>query len=268
MPELAATLLPITTFVIVTHPLGPAVHEVIGYRGGVSDTDRADNHYRIVDGDRLQWSGRVRLWDADARRIFDSLKNDIVRNFPKLGSVAVDYAWSGTLGRAIHRMPQIGEIERGLWVASAFGGHGLNTTAMAGELIARGIVENDETWRIFTPYELVWAGGRLGRAVAQGLYWGSRPLLQAEEGLARYREHARARKATRQKARADAKAAAAQASLAAVAAEAETALTEAMPSQPASAETALSDTTPQPIQESAGDAHFPGPSQPGDETPR
>ena len=70
-------------------------------------------------------------------------------------------------------MPQIGEIERGVWVASGFGGHGLNTTAMGGELVARGIVESDQTWRLFAPYELVWAGGVLGRALAQGIYWGS-----------------------------------------------------------------------------------------------
>jgi gamma-glutamylputrescine oxidase len=206
MPELAATLLPITTYVMVTEPLGPVLTEVIRYRGGVSDTDRADNHYRIVGGanpdeQRLQWSGRVRVWNADARRIGRGLVRDVRRNFPELGKVKIAHLWSGTLGRAVHRMPQIGEIENGLWVASAFGGHGINTTAMAGELIARGIVENDETWRIFAPYELVWAGGTLGRVVAQGLYWGSRPLARAEEGLARYREYARARKAAQLAAR-------------------------------------------------------------------
>jgi glycine/D-amino acid oxidase-like deaminating enzyme len=209
MPELAATLLPVTTYVMVTKPLGPKLSEVIRYRGGISDSDRADNHYRIVGGanpdeQRLQWSGRVRLWDADARWIGRGLVRDIRRNFPDLGKVEIAHLWSGTLGTAIHRMPQIGEIERGLWVASAFGGHGINTTAMAGELIARGIVENDETWRMFTPYELVWAGGKFGRALAQGLYWGSQPLARAEEGLARYREQARARKAVRLAARADA----------------------------------------------------------------
>jgi gamma-glutamylputrescine oxidase len=208
MPELAATLLPITTYVMVTEPLGPVLAQVIRYRGGVSDTDRADNHYRIVGGanageQRLQWSGRVRTWEADTRWIGRGLVRDVRRNFPELGKVEIAHLWGGTLGRAVHRMPQIGEIEKGLWVASAFGGHGLNTTAMAGELIARGIVENDETWRMFAPYELVWAGGTLGRVVAQGLYWGSRPLARVEEGLARYREQARARKAARLAARAE-----------------------------------------------------------------
>src|SRR5450759_4068815 len=107
----------------------------------------------------------------------------------------------GTLGRAIHRMPQIGEIESGLWVASGFGGHGLNTTAMGGELIARGIVEADPTWRLFAPYELVWAGGLLGRVLAQGIYWGTRPFDRAAQELARYRESARKRRQARKDAR-------------------------------------------------------------------
>jgi glycine/D-amino acid oxidase-like deaminating enzyme len=201
MPRLAATLLPITTYVLVTEPLGPRLPAVIGWRGAVSDTNRADNHYRIVGGDRLQWSGRMRAWDADPRWVRRGLAADIRRNFPDLGKVEIAHLWSGTLGRPIHRMPQIGEIERGLWVASGFGGHGLNTTAMGGELIARGIVEADQTWRMFAPYELVWAGGKFGRALAQGIYWGSRPIERVEQGLARYRERARTRRQRRLAAR-------------------------------------------------------------------
>jgi glycine/D-amino acid oxidase-like deaminating enzyme len=199
LPRLAATLLPVTTYVLVTEPIGPQLQEVIRYGGAVSDTNRADNHYRIVGGDhfggyRLQWSGRIRTWNADSRRIWRGLLADIHRNFPDIGPVNIAYAWQGTLGRTVHRMPQVGEIEPGLWVASGFGGHGLNTTAMAGELVARGIVENDQTWRLFAPYELVWAGGVLGRALAQGVYWGRRPVERVAQGLARRREQARGRK--------------------------------------------------------------------------
>ncbi|HZT24666.1 MAG TPA: FAD-dependent oxidoreductase [Pseudolabrys sp.] len=206
MPQLAATLLPITSYVIVTQPI-PVLNEVIRYKGAVSDTEHVDNHYRVIGGNRLQWGGRMRVWDSEPRFIARALANDIRRNFPQLGKIDVAHLWRGTIGRAVHRMPQIGMIEPGLWVASGFGGHGLNTTAVAGELIARGIVENDETWRLFAPYELVWAGGRLGRALAQGLYWGRRPLERIEQGIARYRESARERKTARLKARRNGKAA-------------------------------------------------------------
>jgi gamma-glutamylputrescine oxidase len=205
MPQLAATLLPITTFVMVTEPI-PRLKEILRWRGAVSDGERADNHYRIVGnaksgGARLQWSGRMRVWEADPRFAARGLVRDIARAFPQLGAVAPAHLWRGTLGRAIHRMPQIGEIEPGVWVASGFGGHGLNTTAMAGELIARGIVDNDTTWRLFAPYELVWAGGGLGRALTQGFYWASRPLDALAQGLARYRERASLRKQRRLAAR-------------------------------------------------------------------
>ena len=178
------------------------LHEVVRYRGAVSDTNRADNHYRIVGGDRLQWSGRMRGCGRPIRAGSRAgCVADIRRNFPDLGKVEIAHLWRGTLGRTVHRMPQIGEIEPGVWVASGFGGHGLNTTAMGGELIARGIVEDDQTWRLFAPYELVWAGGVLGRVLAQGIYWGTRPIERIEQGLARYRERARARKEARLAAR-------------------------------------------------------------------
>jgi glycine/D-amino acid oxidase-like deaminating enzyme len=197
MPQLSTTLLPITTFVLVTEPLGPALHELVRYRGAISDTNRADNHYRIVGENRLQWSGRMRAWEAEPRWIGRSLVADIRRNFLGLGPIEVAHLWRGTLGRTLHRMPQIGELERGVWLASGFGGHGLNTSALGGELVARGIVESDQTWRLFAPYELVWAGGVLGRALAQGIYWGSRPVERAQQGLSRFRAQARARKGAR-----------------------------------------------------------------------
>jgi glycine/D-amino acid oxidase-like deaminating enzyme len=195
MPRLAATLLPVNTYVMVTEPLGPTLHELIRYRGAVSDSKRADNHYRVVGGDRLQWSGRMRVWEAEPRFAAAGLQRDIARNYPALGRVEIAHLWRGTLGRPVHGMPQLGEIEPGVWVASGFGGHGLNTTAMAGELIARAIVERDDTWRLFAPYELVWAGGLIGRALAQAIYWGAWPIDRAAQWLAYKREAARARKA-------------------------------------------------------------------------
>jgi glycine/D-amino acid oxidase-like deaminating enzyme len=197
MPKLAATLLPVTTYVVVTEPIGEALHDVVRYRGAVSDTNRADNHYRIVGGDRLQWSGRMRAWDANAGFAARGLANDIRQTFPQLGNIQIAHAWHGTFGRTVHRMPQIGEIERGVWIASGFGGHGLNTSALGGELVARGVVDGDQTWRLFAPYELVWAGGILGRIVAQGIYWGTRPIERLEQEVAQYRARVRARKDAR-----------------------------------------------------------------------
>jgi len=174
LPELAATVFPVTTYTVVTGPLGRSLGDAIAYGGAVSDSQWADSHYRVVDGGRLLWTGRMTTWEADPQPYVRALKAQIKNIYPQLGDVAVEHAWAGTMGFAVHRMPQIGEMSPGLWVASAFGSQGINTTAMAGILIARGIAERDQTWRLFAPYELVWAGGAFMRALLQFSYWGSR----------------------------------------------------------------------------------------------
>jgi glycine/D-amino acid oxidase-like deaminating enzyme len=208
VPEISETLVPVSTYVITTEPLGDKLNDAITYRGAVSDTEMADNHYRIVGGDRLMWSGRVTTWESDPKRLAKRLRADIARTYPQLGKPDVAFAWIGTLGRSVHRMPQIGEISPGLWLASGFGGHGLNTTAMAGRMIASGILDGDTDWRLLLPYELVWAGGKWGRGAAQAAYYArrmretflARLSREAEAAALRAKERA-ARQAGKQAAR-------------------------------------------------------------------
>ena len=195
MPQFAKSLLPVFSYVIATAPVGPELREAIRYPGAVSDTDLADNHYRVMAGDRLIWSGRSTVWRDRPQRYVDTLLGDIARAYPQLRNIKAEYAWSGTLGNTVHRMPQIGEISPGLWLLSGFGGHGLNTTAMGGELIARAIVEGDRRWEMFSPFEVVWAGGMFGRAVQQVYYWSFRARERIEAGLAQRREARRRRAA-------------------------------------------------------------------------
>jgi glycine/D-amino acid oxidase-like deaminating enzyme len=188
MPRASGTLLPVWTYVATTAPLGTRLAGAIDYRGAVSDSDFADNHYRIVGSDRLMWSGGVTTWEGNPRHYMGRLKADIERVYPQLAPVEIEHVWTGVLGNTLHRMPQIGELSPRLWLASGFGGHGLNTTAMAGNIIARAIDEGDDTWRLFLPFELVWAGGLLGRVVAKTYYSWSRMREMVSSEQARRRE--------------------------------------------------------------------------------
>lgn len=178
-------VLPVATYVVTTEPLGERLGDIIRFRGCLSDTRRAGDYYRIVGGDRLLWGGRITTRRAEPARLADMLRQDILRIYPQLGSFKVDYAWSGLMGYARHKMPLLGQIKQGLWVATAFGGHGLNTTAMAGQLIASAITEQDDRWRLFTPFGLRWGGGPLGRAATQLHYWQMRAMDRAGEWRSR-----------------------------------------------------------------------------------
>ena len=162
-----------------------------------ADTRRADDHYRIVGGDRLMWGGRVTTRLSEPRRLGCAAAPRPARaSIPQLGEVEIEHAWSGMMGYAVHKMPQIGELSPGSVARRArSAAHGLNTTAMAGELIARAIVERDDRWRLFSSYELVWAGGKVGPPAAQAITWSMQVRDTIEERLSHRREAARLRAA-------------------------------------------------------------------------
>ena len=190
--RLSETLLPVWRYAAVTAPLGERLADVMTFQGSVTDTDGID-HFRIVEGDRLMWSSPETTWDARPQRFASSIQRRISTIFPQAGKVEIAEVFSGAIGQTVHGMPQIGQLRKGLWVASGFGRQGLNTAAMAGQLIARSILWGDERWRLFSPFELVWAGGRTGRIVGQAVGAWQRGSAAAAGALSRYRERARAR---------------------------------------------------------------------------
>ena len=195
--RLSETLLPVWRYGAVTEPLGERLGEVVVFRGSVTDSDGVD-HFRIVDGDRLMWTSPETTWDARPRRFGSAVQRRIATVFPQLGKVAIANVFGGAVGLTVHGMPQIGQLRKGLWVASGFGRQGLNTSAMAGQLIARSILWGDERWRLFSPFELVWAGGATGRVAGHLIGMWGRGSSAAAGALARYREGARARERIRE----------------------------------------------------------------------
>jgi glycine/D-amino acid oxidase-like deaminating enzyme len=197
LQRLSDTLLPIWRYAAVTAPLGERLAEAITFQGSITDSDGID-HFRIVDGDRLMWASPETTWAARPERFAGAIARRIRTIFPQLGRVEISEVWGGAVGQTVHGMPQIGQLRRGLWVASGFGRQGLNTSAMAGQLIARSILWGDERWRLFSPFELVWAGGPTGRVVGHVVGMWERGSSAAAGTLARYRERARVQERIRE----------------------------------------------------------------------
>ena len=195
--RLSETLLPIWRYAAVTAPLGERLAGAITFQGSITDSDGID-HYRIVDGDRLMWASPETTWAARPQRFSAAIARRIRTIFPQLGEVQIADVFGGAVGQTVHGMPQIGQLRKGLWVASGFGRQGLNTSAMAGQLIAQSILRGDERWRLFSPFELVWAGGSTGRVAGQVVAWWVRGRSAAAGALARHRERARANERLRE----------------------------------------------------------------------
>ena len=72
---------------------------------------------------------------------------------------------------ARHQMPQIGQLPNGVWYAMGFGGHGISTTTLAGEVIAEAICTGTPLPAGLEQFGLPSVFGLPGLLAAQFTYW-------------------------------------------------------------------------------------------------
>ncbi|WP_181918497.1 MULTISPECIES: FAD-binding oxidoreductase [unclassified Wenzhouxiangella] len=170
-PTIQRALHPVATYIAVTEPLGERLGDHLPRPVAVYDTRFAFDYYRPLPDTRLLWGGRISMAGRSPAAIRRLMRRDLARVFPALGEVRLDYAWGGWMSYARHEMPLLGRTGDGLWYALAFGGHGMATTTLAGEVMAEALCGDGQRLAEFERWRPVWAGGILGRAVGQGIYW-------------------------------------------------------------------------------------------------
>jgi gamma-glutamylputrescine oxidase len=180
------SLLPIATYVMATEPLGERLAACFpGTRAAVYDTRFAFDYYRPLADTRLLWGGRISILNRAPTQVAKLLRRDVAKVFPALRDVRVDFAWSGLMGYARHEMPQVAELEPGLWAAQGFGGHGLATTTAVAEAVASAIAERDPRYQDLARYDFPNTYKPLGYLGAQATYW----WLQAKDAWKAIAEH-------------------------------------------------------------------------------
>lgn len=173
LPEVSGAILPVATYVMATEPIPEEVlTTAIRKKVCMADTRRAGDYYRALPDGRILWGGRMTARVSEPPRLAALMLEDLLTVYPQLrGHARVESAWTGTMSYARHRMPQIGRLRDGVWYGQAFGGSGMGTTTVAGELLAEGISGQGDRYRLFEPFGLDWAGGPFGRIAAQAIYW-------------------------------------------------------------------------------------------------
>ncbi|MEY8828232.1 NAD(P)/FAD-dependent oxidoreductase [Sedimentitalea sp. XS_ASV28] len=168
---LARASLPISTYVMVTEPLGARRDDAFTCQHAIYDTRFAFDYYRpLVDG-RIMWGGRVATNLTEPKNLRDLLYQDLLKVYPQMEGVKVDYAWQGWMSWSAHKMPQIGEERPGVWYAQAFGGHGVAATNVTGDMLAAAIAENDQRYRkLADRFGLTSTFGPLGKIGAEVTY--------------------------------------------------------------------------------------------------
>jgi gamma-glutamylputrescine oxidase len=139
-PRSAGKIMPINNFMVATEPLGEErAHELISGRFGIHDTRFVVNYYRMSDDHRLLFGGGENYRPGFPRDIENFVRPYMIRKFPQLQDVAIDYAWGGTLSVTVNRLPHFGRLKPNVFFAQGYSGHGIPTANFAGKVIAEAI---------------------------------------------------------------------------------------------------------------------------------
>ena len=166
----AAHVAPLNNYIAVTEPLGAQAAALIRDPIGVSDSRAVTYYFRRTPDDRLLFGGGEGYAQSMPGDIAAQVRPHLLRIFPQLRDVRIDFAWGGTLAVTAVRMPYVRAVQPGLYAIGGYCGMGVALAPYFGRLLAEaltgGSADFDRLTRIPVP---PFPGGRLL----------SRPLLVA-----------------------------------------------------------------------------------------
>jgi gamma-glutamylputrescine oxidase len=141
----------------------------------VLDYFRRSADHRLLFGGRVSYSG-LNSFEAPG-----ATRSRMLRVFPQLGDVRVEYSWGGYVDITLNRAPHFGRLMPNVYFLQGFSGHGIALTGIAGKLVAEAIAGQAERFDVFAriPHQDFPGGAVLRRPalVLAMLYYRIRDLL-------------------------------------------------------------------------------------------
>jgi gamma-glutamylputrescine oxidase len=181
-PALASKIMAVATYIVATRPLGAErARALIANNVAVSDMNWVLDYFRLSADYRLLFGGRVNYSGLSSFDAPGATRARMLRVFPQLGDVQVEFAWGGDVDITLNRAPHFGRLAPNVYFLQGFSGHGIALTGMAGKLVAEAIAGTAERFDVFTriPHANFPGGAALRRPalVLAMLYYRLKDLL-------------------------------------------------------------------------------------------
>jgi gamma-glutamylputrescine oxidase len=136
--ETDAHVLPINNYIATTAPLDAELADSLIRNGAaVSDGRYVVYYFRMTPDHRLLFGGGETYGYSMPRDIAAFVRPHLLRIFPQLADVAIDYAWGGSLAISPNRLPFVIEPRPGLYAANGFSGVGVVLAPWLGDAVGR-----------------------------------------------------------------------------------------------------------------------------------
>jgi len=171
VPALAKKVLPSNSSVIATAPLSETLaKEVMPSDVAVCDPRTALDYFRLSADNRMLFGGLSNYTGMEPTNLKAIMAKKMLKVFPQLQGIDIEYGWSGQMGIGINRMPQMGRLADNAFYVQAYSGHGVAPTHIMARAIAEMIDGNPERFDIFTKiHHWAFPGGKLLRRPGMAL---------------------------------------------------------------------------------------------------
>ncbi len=147
---LKGKLFPAGSYIIATEPLPDDIVRMINPQDlAVCDPNYVLDYFRLSADKRLLFGGRCNYSGRVPKSIKRALLPRMVRLYPRLKDVRIDYEWGGNIGIVVNRVPLLGRTAPNVFYAQGYSGHGVNVTHIAGRLLAEAISGTAERLDVF-----------------------------------------------------------------------------------------------------------------------
>lgn len=148
--KMSGKIFPAAGGIVATEPLSDEVVAAINPKDlAVYDCRFVLDYYRLTADKRLLFGGGANYSGRPSRDIAAELRPAIERTFPRLKGVGIDFQWSGMMGVVINRIPQLGKLSDNVFYAQGYSGHGIATSHIVSEIMAKAITGHLEDFDTF-----------------------------------------------------------------------------------------------------------------------
>jgi glycine/D-amino acid oxidase-like deaminating enzyme len=141
---------PAGSYIIGTEPLpDEVVNEINPLDLAVCDLNDIVDYFRLSADKRLLYGGRCNYSGRVPHSIKAAMLPRMLKIYPRLKDVRIEYEWGGNIGIVLNRIPALGRINGNVYYSQGYSGHGVNATHIMGELVADAIGGTMEKFDLF-----------------------------------------------------------------------------------------------------------------------
>ncbi|MEP3296682.1 MAG: FAD-binding oxidoreductase [Pseudoruegeria sp.] len=149
--DVTRRVMPINNYIVATTPFSAEERaKILRDNVAVADSKFVVNYFRFSEDNRLLFGGTESYRYRFPKDIAAQVRRPLEVIFPQLKGVRIDYAWGGTLGISMNRLPHFANYGGNILSMSGFSGHGVALGTLSGQIAAEAIAGQAERFDIMS----------------------------------------------------------------------------------------------------------------------